>query len=69
MYIRYTPSEVYNVVSNVDEYCQFLPWVLKSRTLTSNGKNKSAAELLVGFQPLAESYVSNIYVIPNKLVK
>eukprot|EP00123_Amoebidium_parasiticum_P021578 comp6985_c0_seq1/m.2719 comp6985_c0_seq1/g.2719 ORF comp6985_c0_seq1/g.2719 comp6985_c0_seq1/m.2719 type:complete len:206 (-) comp6985_c0_seq1:120-737(-) len=65
---RHPPSDVYAVVSDVNHYCEFVPWVKRSKVLSKNGNNMTA-ELTVGFPPLSESYISEVEVVPNKLVR
>lgn len=65
---RYTPEQLYNVVTNVDQYQQFVPWCTKSRVI----KGKSCdfqAELEIGFPPIVERYTSEVTIIPNHKVR
>ncbi|XP_020779720.1 coenzyme Q-binding protein COQ10 homolog, mitochondrial-like [Boleophthalmus pectinirostris] len=64
----YTPEQIYNIVANVDEYSHFVPWCKKSRTAkTRNGQ--VLAELMVGFPPVLERYISELTYIPNHQVR
>ncbi|XP_029997908.1 coenzyme Q-binding protein COQ10 homolog, mitochondrial [Sphaeramia orbicularis] len=66
--IGYTPEQMYNVVANVDQYQQFVPWCKKSRVMKSqNGDIR--AELEIGFPPIVERYTSEVTMVPNHQVR
>lgn len=54
---RYTMQQMFEVVSQVDHYQEFLPWCKKS-VVTSRGPEFLKADLMVGFPPVSESYTS-----------
>mmetsp|Transcript_2294 Transcript_2294/g.3617 ORF Transcript_2294/g.3617 Transcript_2294/m.3617 type:complete len:200 (+) Transcript_2294:127-726(+) len=58
---------LFDVVSDVDRYQEFVPWCQNSRVLTKID-NKMTAELVVGFNVFSESYVSNIEVKEPSLI-
>lgn len=51
---RYTPDQLYQVVSNVEEYDQFVPWCERSRVLERRDDTYMEAELEVGFKVFVE---------------
>jgi coenzyme Q-binding protein COQ10 len=58
------PAELmYAVVSDVEKYPQFLPWVLALRVL-SRRDNGLAAEMAVGYGALRERYTSDVTLDP-----
>ncbi|KAJ0001175.1 hypothetical protein NQD34_006195 [Periophthalmus magnuspinnatus] len=64
----YTPEQIYNIVADVDQYSHFVPWCKKSRTAkTRNGQ--VLAQLMVGFPPVLEHYISELTYIPNHQVR
>ncbi|KAK7939932.1 hypothetical protein WMY93_003258 [Mugilogobius chulae] len=66
--IGYLPEQIYNVVADVDQYSQFVPWCKKSRTAkTRNGQ--VLAELMIGFPPVFERYISELTYVPNHQVR
>lgn len=67
--VRFTKTQIYNVVANVDDYEQFLPNCLES-TVLSRSPDRMEAELVVGFPPLiTEKYTSIIYLDkPNRVL-
>uniref|UniRef100_A0A7S3VQJ8 Coenzyme Q-binding protein COQ10 START domain-containing protein n=1 Tax=Dunaliella tertiolecta TaxID=3047 RepID=A0A7S3VQJ8_DUNTE len=67
--IGWTPEQVYNVVSDVDNYNKFVPWCIGSRVLRRNKDGTHLdAELEVGFQLLREKYISKVTLIPQRAV-
>lgn len=66
--VGWTPEQLYQVISQVDEYKQFVPWCQKSH-ITKSSEKYMEAELEVGFQILVERYTSKIYLAPNHQVR
>ena len=65
---RYSPEQVYNVVSDVDNYKVFLPWCHESKYLRK-GPTNSIAKLSIGFPPLLETYTALVWSKPPYLLK
>lgn len=55
--LQYSPEELYDVVSNVAQYQEFVPWCKESTVLSSSDKEMKA-ELVVGFGYFTEKYLS-----------
>ncbi|XP_051744424.1 coenzyme Q-binding protein COQ10 homolog, mitochondrial [Ctenopharyngodon idella] len=66
--IGYSPEQMYNVVANVDQYQQFVPWCKKSK-VTRGRNGDMQAQLEIGFPPIVERYTSEVTVIPNHQVR
>ncbi|KAK7167559.1 hypothetical protein R3I94_001829 [Phoxinus phoxinus] len=66
--IGYSPEQMYNVVSSVDQYQQFVPWCKKSK-VTRRRNGDMQAQLEIGFPPIVERYTSEVTVIPNHQVR
>ena len=71
--VGYSPSQMYALVANVDQYDQFVPWCVQSVVLSKNTTQDNTvqlkAQLTVGFQSLLkESYISQVICVPNKSV-
>lgn len=64
----YSPEQMYNVVANVDQYQQFVPWCKKSK-VTRGRNGDMRAQLEIGFPPIVERYTSEVTVIPNHQVR
>jgi len=62
--VPYPAELMYRVVSEVEKYPQFLPWVLALRVL-SRRENGLTAEMAVGYGALRERYTSDVRLDPN----
>jgi coenzyme Q-binding protein COQ10 len=61
--VPYPAELMYAVVSDVEKYPQFLPWVLALRVLTRR-ENGLTAEMAVGYGALRERYTSDVALNP-----
>jgi len=61
--VPYPAELMYAVVSDVEKYPQFLPWVLALRVL-SRRDNGLTAEMAVGYGALRERYTSDVDLDP-----
>ena len=62
--INHTPQNLYNLVSDVRKYPEFLPWCLGAR-VKNLLKNEFDADLIIGFKIYKEVYSSQILLDPN----
>ena len=70
---RYSQKQLYNIISDVDNYHHFVPYCTESKVLTKWRVNspdvdekavKQEARLTVGFLAFKESYVSEVTCRP-----
>ena len=61
--VPYPADLMYAVVSDVEKYPQFLPWVVALRVL-SRRENGMTAEMAVGYGGLRERYTSDVALDP-----
>ncbi|XP_017460651.1 PREDICTED: coenzyme Q-binding protein COQ10, mitochondrial [Rhagoletis zephyria] len=66
--IGYSMKEMYDVVADVPNYHEFVPYVKKS-LVHNRRKDEFKADLIVGFPPLNEKYTSNVSLKPPALVR
>ena len=62
--INHTPQNLYNLVSDVKKYPEFLPWCLGARVKNLH-QNEFDADLIIGFKIYKEVYSSHILLDPN----
>lgn len=67
--IGYSPEQLYEVVSQVQHYHQFVPWCVGSNVLRRSPDNSYLeAELQIGFQMISERYTSRVKLQAPHLV-
>ena len=59
--IKHTPKNLFNLVSDVSKYPEFLPWCLGARVKNINQYNFDA-DLIIGFKIYKEIYSSRIFL-------
>jgi len=62
--LNHTPRNLFNLVSDVNKYPEFLPWCLGAR-VKNFLINKFDADLIIGFKIYKEVYSSQILLDPN----
>eukprot|EP01026_Neomeris_dumetosa_P041608 TRINITY_DN3451_c0_g2_i3.p1 TRINITY_DN3451_c0_g2~~TRINITY_DN3451_c0_g2_i3.p1 ORF type:complete len:259 (-),score=10.85 TRINITY_DN3451_c0_g2_i3:1088-1864(-) len=66
--IGYSPQQLFEVVSSVQNYNKFVPWCQKSVVTKQLTKQYMEAELEVGFQLFIEKYTSKVQMqYPSKI--
>jgi len=73
--LPYSQKQLYDLVSDVNSYHQFLPFCTSSRIVSRPPTGAAAAdapykvELTVEFMGIEQSYISDVYLIPNERVE
>ena len=57
--LPYSPEQMFDLVSDVRSYDQFLPWVTAIR-VRSDSETEMVADMIVGFKGLRESFTSRV---------
>jgi coenzyme Q-binding protein COQ10 len=57
--LPYTPEQMFDLVSDVRRYPEFLPWVSAIR-VRSNSDTAMVADMIVGFKGLRETFTSKV---------
>ncbi|XP_077590309.1 coenzyme Q-binding protein COQ10 homolog, mitochondrial-like [Stigmatopora nigra] len=67
--LGYTAEQMFDVVSNVEQYHKFVPWCKSSRVIEGGEGGDLRAELEIGFPPVLERYISRVTLVPNHQVR
>ncbi|KAH8008920.1 hypothetical protein HPB51_007576 [Rhipicephalus microplus] len=66
--LGYSQEQMFEVVSRVEFYRDFVPWCTQSR-VTTRSSHALTAYMKVGFPPIVESYTSHVTLVRPTLVK
>ena len=58
-YLPYTPEQLFDLVADVENYDEFLPWVVAVR-VRSSSETETVADLVVGFNAFKERFTSRV---------
>lgn len=58
--LPYTPAQMFDLVSDVAAYPQFLPWISAIR-VRSDSETEMVADMIVGFKGVKESFTSRVH--------
>ncbi|CDS42771.1 coenzyme Q binding protein COQ10 A [Echinococcus multilocularis] len=67
--LGYSCDQIFDIISGVEQYSEFLPWCLDSVILQTHPTKGKLCRLSIGFYPFKESYNSWVTVIRPKYVK
>jgi coenzyme Q-binding protein COQ10 len=65
--LPFTAEQMYDLVTDVGRYHEFLPWVAAVR-IKSNDETEMLADLIVGFKSLKETFSSRVMKSPKSKV-
>ncbi|GMQ91893.1 MAG: SRPBCC family protein [Gammaproteobacteria bacterium] len=63
--VPYTCAEMYDLVTNVNEYSDFLPWCGGSRIISSTPE-KVVAELRISYKKINKAFTTENTLMPNE---
>lgn len=63
-FLPQTPEQLYELVSDVEDYPNFLPWCIALR-VTSRDEVEIRADMIVGFKMLREKFTSKVTLTPK----
>lgn len=63
--VPFAPRELFDLVADVPRYPEFLPWCTAARVRKKEGPNVEVDELVIGFGPLHEKFVSRVTRKPD----
>ena len=66
-FLPQTAEQLFNLVSDVDDYPNFLPWCVALR-VTSRNDNEIRADMVVGFKMLREKFTSRVTLTPKERI-
>ncbi len=63
-FLPYPPEQLYDLVADVEDYPDFLPWCVALR-VTSRTETEIRADMVVGFKMLREKFTSRVTLTPK----
>lgn len=63
-FLPHTVDELYELVTDVEDYPNFLPWCVALR-IKSRNETEIRADMVVGFKMLREKFTSKVTLTPN----
>ncbi len=57
--LAYTPEQMFDLVSDIEKYRDFLPWVTGARVIERK-EGALTADLMIGYGPLQEQFTSQV---------
>lgn len=66
--LNHSAQTIYDLVSDVERYPEFLPWVLRAKTVSPTDRG-FVADLTVGYKLFQETYRSHVILSPHSRVE
>lgn len=66
-FLPHTPDQMYDLVMDIEDYPNFLPWCVALR-VTGRDENVVRADMVVGFKMLREKFTSKVTVTPKERI-
>jgi coenzyme Q-binding protein COQ10 len=66
--LPYTPTQLFDLVADIERYPEFLPWCVAARIKRRESAHVLFAELVIGFKMVRERYTSRVTLDrPNRV--
>ena len=65
--VPYKPDKMFDLVADVENYPEFLPWCIASRVIQKK-KTLLIADLMIGFQVFREKFRSNVNLDKKNMI-
>ena len=65
-YLPYTPAEMFDLVSDIEKYPEFLPWCVGARIRRRDG-DELLADLIIGYRLVRERFTSRVTLRRSEL--
>lgn len=62
-FLPYTPKQLFDLVSDIEQYPEFLPWCRAARIL-SKSEQEIVADLCVGYKLFRDTFRSRVHLTP-----
>ena len=66
-FLPHTADQLYDLVSDIEDYPNFLPWCVGLR-VTNREENVIRADMVVGFRMLREKFTSRVTLTPKRRI-
>ena len=66
--LPYTPTQMFDLVADIDKYCDFLPWCTSAKVVERKD-GELTADLVIGYGPLHETYTSRVILERPKRIE
>jgi coenzyme Q-binding protein COQ10 len=58
--VSYTPTQMFDLVADVERYPEFLPWCIACRIVRRPAPNVFVADMMIGFKMFRERFTSEV---------
>ncbi|MBF0213761.1 MAG: type II toxin-antitoxin system RatA family toxin [Magnetococcales bacterium] len=65
--VPFTPEQMYVLVSDMDRYPEFIPWIVKSRKYDVR-EDRFMSEMTFAFKGLRETFHTEDHIVPNERI-
>ena len=66
-HVPHTPIQMFNLVSDIEKYSEFLPWCVSTRIRSRDG-NELLADMVIGYKMFRERFTSRVTLSEPKRI-